>query len=96
LKAVKGVSVRKMSTWNYRVIENDGVFAIHEAYYDDAGKVITIAVESVAPLGESLAELRADLEYYNQALARPVLRYEDFIESVPERLAPDQDISSAS
>ena len=84
-----------MSTWNYRVVENDGVFAIHEAYYDDEGKVITITVEPVAPLGESLTELQTDLEYYSRALARPVLRHEDFATAAPEELVPNQDTADA-
>ncbi len=66
-----------MTTWNYRVINRDDTFAIYEAYYDDAGNVISITAEPVAPLGESLAELRADLEHYRKALDEPVLRYED-------------------
>jgi hypothetical protein len=65
-----------MTTWNYRVVKNEGVFAIHEAYYDDAGEVMTITVEPMAPRGDSLAELRADLEKFCQALAEPVLGYE--------------------
>ena len=65
-----------MTTWNYRVVENEGSFAIHEAYYDDAGNVTNITVEAVAPLGDSLEELRADLEKFCQALAAPVLPYE--------------------
>ena len=27
-------------SWNYRVIERDGEFAIYEVFYDDAGRVI--------------------------------------------------------
>ena len=68
-----------MTTWNYRVVERDDTFAIYEAYYDDAGTVISITAEPVAPLGESLEELRADLEHYRRALDAPVLRYEDVV-----------------
>ena len=77
-----------MSYWNYRVVERDDTFAIHEAYYDDAGNVTHITAEPVAPMGESLAELRADMEHYRRALDEPVLRYEDIVgdeAETPER-----------
>ncbi|MCG3212450.1 MAG: hypothetical protein FOGNACKC_06120 [Anaerolineae bacterium] len=66
-----------MTTWNYRIVERDGIFAIYEVYYDAAGNVTSITAEPVAPMGESLDELRADLEKQCQALDKPVLRYED-------------------
>jgi hypothetical protein len=73
-----------MTTWNYRVVENEGSFAIHEAYYDDAGNVTNITVDAVVPMGESLAELRADLERFLKALAAPVLVYGDVAGTTPE------------
>lgn len=68
-----------MATWNYRVVETEGVFAIYEASYDDAGNVTGMTAEPVAPMGESLEELRADLEHYLKALAAPLLHYEDIV-----------------
>lgn len=39
----------------------------------------SITVDAVAPLGESLEELRADLEKFRKALTEPVLRYQDIV-----------------
>ena len=68
-------------TWNYRVVRrvvnNEHVYAIHEAYYDD-NRTTSITEESVHPQGETLEELKRDCEHYLQALERPVLEYADF------------------
>lgn len=68
-------------TWNYRVVHrlvsNEHIYAIHEAYYDD-NKKTSITEEPVHPQGESLDELKRDCEHYLQALERPVLEYDDF------------------
>ncbi len=66
-----------MSTWNYRVIEEDGVFVIHEVYYDDAGQPEYFTAEPVHPMGETLEELRGDLAYFQRALDLPVLKIEE-------------------
>ena len=71
-----------MSTWNYRVLKktdlNTGetIYAIHEVYYDDAGKPDGCTENSVAPMGETLAELKRDMDHYLLALSKPVLAYE--------------------
>ncbi len=53
-------------TWNYRVVrsrQKDGSvwFAVHEAYYDKAGKVTSITAKPVTIEGESVEELTGDL-----------------------------------
>lgn len=70
--------------WNYRVVKrtwDNGtvIFAIHEAYYDE-GKLEpgTITINPCWPQGESLEELQEDLEWYREALSRPILNWEDF------------------
>jgi hypothetical protein len=79
-----------MSTWNYRVlVRTDGktgekTFAIHEVYYDDAGKPDGCTENSVAPMGETLAELKRDMDHYRLALSKPVLEYES-LEEVSEQ-----------
>lgn len=60
--------------WNYRVIEHDRFFAIHEVYYNDKGEITAISEDSVEPSGHTLKELKGDLEYFLQALNRPVLK----------------------
>ncbi|MBI5103130.1 MAG: hypothetical protein HZB33_15045 [Nitrospirae bacterium] len=70
---------RPSSYWNYRVIENEEVFRIHEVYYNSKGEITGFSENPITPLGETLDELRGDLEYYIQALGRPVLKIEDIV-----------------
>jgi hypothetical protein len=63
--------------WNYRVIENKGMFHIHEVYYNDKGEIIAISEDPIAPAGETLEELKGDLKYCQQAVKRPVLKKEE-------------------
>jgi hypothetical protein len=82
-----------MSTWNYRVLKKtdpatgETIYTIHEVYYDDAGKPETCTENSVAPMGESLAELKRDMDHYLLALSKPVLMYDSLKES--EELNPE-------
>lgn len=64
-------------TWNYRVIEDKEVFRIHEVYYNDAGEITAISEDPIVPEGETLEELKDDLEYYFAALKNPVLKKEE-------------------
>jgi hypothetical protein len=61
-------------SWDYRVIEHDGAFIIHEVHYNDKGDIISISEDPMGPSGETLEELKVDMEYFLQALDRPVLR----------------------
>jgi hypothetical protein len=68
-----------MSHWNYRVVEKDGYYGIHEAYYDDKkDKPHSITKNEVSPFGETLDELKSSLQMVSEALDKPVLHYEDF------------------
>jgi len=67
------------SYWNYRVIESEEVFRIHEVYYNKKGEITAFSEDPITPLGETLDELRGDLEYYMQALDRPVLKKEEIV-----------------
>lgn len=65
-------------SWNYRVIEHhdtDGnpYYQIHEVYYDPSD-VISWSVDAIEPLGESVEDLREDLEAMLAAFHKPVLR----------------------
>ena len=62
--------------WNYRVIEHDGLFHIHEVYYNDNGSICAISEDPMHPHGESLEELERDMEHFLQAFDRPVLKKE--------------------
>lgn len=60
--------------WNYRVIEHDRFFAIHEVYYNDKGDITAISEDPMEPSGQTLEELKGDLEYFLQALNKLVLK----------------------
>lgn len=83
-------------TWNYRVIEftdgDDTWQAIHEVYYDDAGKpsgytekevgVSISTVEGGEPTGDDLAGVYMRM---GEAFGKPVLKPENF----PRSFEPD-------
>lgn len=65
-------------TWNYRVIkqehpEETTTYAIYEVYYDEQDNIQFITKNPVDPHGETIEELRGNLEYMLQALNKPVL-----------------------
>lgn len=70
---------RPSSYWNYRVIESEEVFRIHEVYYNKKGEITAFSENPITPLGDTLDELKGDLEYYLQALGRPVLKKEEIV-----------------
>jgi hypothetical protein len=49
--------------------------------HDNQGKPEGCSEDSVAPLGESLVELKDDLDHYQQALKKPVLVYDSLEEA---------------
>jgi len=73
-----------MTTWNYRVLRRVGgsgtthyfTYAVHEVYYDDLGIVETWTEAPDGPLGDTLADLRADHRMMAEAFELPVLDYE--------------------
>jgi len=54
-------------TWNYRIFRHtegeNTWYAIHECHYDDEGNIEGYTLEPETPIGETIEELRADLEY---------------------------------
>lgn len=65
-------------SWNYRVSEEEGEFFIREVYYDKDGKPDLHSVFAIAPSGESLEDLRWDLEAMLAALDKPIISPKDF------------------
>lgn len=71
------------SYWNYRVVrktfligeETEYRYEIHEVYYRE-GKPSMTTVEAMDPHGETIDNLREDLEWMKRALDKPVLDYE--------------------
>jgi len=60
--------------WNYKVIEHDSFFVIHEVYYNDKGDITAISEDPMHPHGEMPEELKNDMKYFLQAFNRPVLK----------------------
>ena len=82
-----------MSHWNYRVIrkrhtESDSVtYHVHEVYYRDDGYIESWTQESLAPTGETAAELREDIRYFLRAFRSPILEEQETDEG--STLIPD-------
>ena len=66
-------------SWDYRVIEHDGMFTIHEVYYNDKGDITSISQDPMGPSGDTLDELKGDMNYFLQALEMPVLKKEEIV-----------------
>lgn len=67
-------------TWNYRVYKckekEEEYYAIHEAYYAPyKEEPHSYTVDPVAPMGNTLEELRSDLQMMLAALDKPVIDY---------------------
>ncbi|MGN6206020.1 hypothetical protein [Humibacter sp.] len=62
--------------WNYRVVQSEKggelAFDVCEVYYTTDGTPVLWS-DAVAPHGETLEGLRADLAHFAQALERPVV-----------------------
>jgi hypothetical protein len=86
-----------MSHWNYRVIRKDqaesdsSTYQIHEVYYNDDDIIEGWTQSPVEPMGESLAELRNDIQYFLKAFQKPVLT--ECIKNGKEILDLDEEIS---
>lgn len=78
-----------MSYWNYRVCkrevpygsdenETKTVYDIREAYYNDDGDVWATSEEPQGPRGETVEELKNDLERFGQAFERDTINLDTF------------------
>jgi hypothetical protein len=60
--------------------ETEDTLMIHEVYYDKTGKIHACTEEGVCPRGETLEELKADIDRYISALEDPIINYADLPE----------------
>lgn len=63
-----------MSSWNYRVMFENGQFRVVEALYNDAGQIYGTA--EAAPIGrkwDSPVELELELNALRAAASRPII-----------------------
>lgn len=70
-----------MMGWNYRMLRHthgpgEEWLAIHEVYYDEKGNVVTWTEDPSQPIGDTVDDLRWDLEKMLQALDHPVIEVE--------------------
>ena len=67
-----------MKTWNYRLLKKKGIeyYGVIEAYYDKDGNIRSYS-EFIPVCGDSLEEVRADLERFREALEKPIVLEED-------------------
>ena len=66
----------KKAQWGYRVVDRDGYYRIYRVYYD-LKKIIMHSDSAPIPGGETVEELRQDIEMMRDALSRPILNAED-------------------
>lgn len=72
-------------TWNHRVVRHktksgEPYIAIHEVFYDSKNKAYTLTKDPVDVGGETIDDLRKQLEQMTKALDTPILDYD----KVPE------------
>lgn len=71
-------------SWNYRVLENENGFGIYEVYYDDDGGINNISAAPMEPYGETVEDLKWDMDAMNAAFDKPVLSFTDVVSSFNE------------
>jgi hypothetical protein len=68
-------------TWNHRVVKKTHTtgeisYGVHEVYYNDEGKPISCTQDAVEPYGETLEELKREIERFSKATELPILDYD--------------------
>jgi len=77
-------------TWNYRVMERtfpkeeEKVYEIHEVYYEGE-KIVGISKEPIYLFGNSIEELKSDLEMQKAAFEKEILNYDTFVKNFDKR-----------
>ena len=67
--------------WNYRLVRRkhpDGSrsYAVHEAYYDEAGRIWAVTENPAEVFGTTLKEARGDSRAIARAFRLPILAWE--------------------
>lgn len=67
-------------SWNYRAVvtrtNGETSYAIHEVYYDEQGKENGLTECGIAPIGDSLDDLKLCLELMLNAINKPLLSWD--------------------
>jgi len=82
-------------TWNYRVIKEtvhgETTYWVHEVYYNEAGEIESWTEAPVGANGETLAELREDLEtMLHDTVLHDVLNMEELRKRFPDEGRDDE------
>lgn len=64
-------------TWNYRVVRSKEGLRIFDVYYDDAGHAIATHVQPTYVYGETVEEMKEQLELMLGALAKTILEEDE-------------------
>jgi len=88
-----------MSHWNHRVVRwnhKDAkppcvTYGIHEAFYDDKGRVWGVTERPVEVDGDSLEDLKVGLKWMSSALKKPILDYDKIPEKGAEGPGPSKE-----
>jgi len=62
-----------VTTYEYRVYEDNGIYTIAEIAFDDKGNVLGVDDKKCAPFGSHKDFLKAEIEMMMEALYKPVL-----------------------
>lgn len=85
--------------WNYRIVHRvfrqgtdleEHTHAIHEAYYDENGKVTSITTEPVRCWGDDIEGLKWCYEKFGEAFKKPVLEWDNIPEIGDESSVDDE------
>ncbi len=66
-----------MMHWDYRVFFEDNGYTIRTVYYDERGEIAACSEKAIEPFGESLENLKEELNLLQAALQKKVLSASD-------------------
>ena len=86
-------------TWNYRIVEEtirgNKYYQIKEVYYDKQDNIIAFSKEAISPGGETLEDLRKDLEFMLEAfnsVSLPQEELDNLFNKTPKNSNEDKNI----
>ncbi len=69
------MSTTRARTWNHRVVRHTSGeqtwFQVHEVYYDHDGKPTSMTKDAPIPMGDDVADLKAELQRMLDACDKP-------------------------
>jgi hypothetical protein len=70
--------------WNHRVVKKEGGYGIHEVYYKEDGTIQAVTKDAIDPYGETLEDLRLELQRMVGATFKDVLDYDRDFPNTPK------------